>query len=181
MFNLLPEKEKEKLRSEYKMRRWSVFFVFVLISGVVSIILFAPTYFVVYFEKQHLANFLEEIKLESKEIINPKVLEELSDASEIVKLLEPHTEEVFVAELIRAVLERKPTGISITSFSFEKTGGGKELRASLAGFAETREVLLEFSNELKKEDHVTDVEIPLASFTREENLDFSLQIKGNLY
>ena len=180
MFDLLPEKERELIKSEYKIRRWSLLLIFLFFLGVISVILFTPTYFAIYLEKRYLSEALDEVQRESEKLVDPKMFEELKRVNETVNSLESHLYEISVTELMKGVLSCKPDGVSITSFAFEKTDGGGSLRTSLAGHAGTREELLEFSSNLKEEDYVTEVDIPLASFAREYDLDFSLQIKGDL-
>ncbi len=180
MFNFLPEKEREDLRSEYKKRRLSVIFVFMALSGLVSLFLFAPTYIVFYLEKEQLIKTLEVVQKDSKHLVDPNFFENIKNISNDVDLLNSHTEEVFVTDLINLVLLSKPELVSITSFAFQKNNNNQELSASLSGFAENREVLLEFSEKLKSKEYITEVNIPLASFTREKNLDFSMQIKGEI-
>lgn len=180
MFNFLPEKERGELRSDYKARRWSVVFIFLAMSGFVSLFLFAPTYIVFYLEKENLTKSLETIEQDSQNLFSPEIFERLKKVSEDVDSLESHTEEVFITDLIEMVLLSKPEMVSITGFAFKKNINAKNLDASLSGYAKNREVLLEFSEKLKSNDYITEVNIPLASFTREENLDFSLQIKGEI-
>lgn len=180
MFNFLPEKERKELRSEYKTRRWAVVFIFIALSGLVSVLLFAPTYTFFYLEKEYLIKTLETTQKDSKNIVSPEFFEKLKKVSKDVESLNSHTEEIFVTDLIEMVLLSKPEFVSITNFAFQKNSNKKTLDVSLSGYAKNRDVLLEFSEKLKNKDYVTDVNIPLSSFTREEDLDFSLQIKGEI-
>lgn len=180
MFNLLTEEEKNNLSSEYKARRWSVFFILVFVLGLISFFLLAPTYVTVYFEKQNLVSKMEESKREAENLVDPEIFEQLKQISVLTEALAPHTEDASSVELIEMLIKRKPENVGITSFAIKKTEDGRVLKMSLAGQVLNRDVLLEFSDELKKEEWIDEVNIPLESFVRDEDLNFSLQINGRL-
>ncbi|MGM0482712.1 MAG: hypothetical protein ACQEP6_02520 [Patescibacteria group bacterium] len=178
MLNLLPEQEKEKIRKEYLLRRWSVFLIFLAILGFISLVFLAPAYAVVYLEKQHLEEELSKTKTSTDELVDPEVFERISALSEDLDLLLPHTEDVFVIDIIKILTENRPENLSITSFAVRKDASDKTFFVSISGIAATRGVLLEFSEQLRGMDRVNEVDIPLTSFTQEKNLEFSMQLKG---
>lgn len=180
MFDLLTEEEKDELLSEYKARRWSVFLIFIFVLGLISFLLLAPTYAVVYLEKQQLTQKMEESKKKAEDFVNPEMFDQLKQVSELTSALVSHTEDVPTVQLIEMLMERKPENVSVTNFSIRKTDNGRSLSISLAGRALNRDVLLEFSEELKKEEYIDEVDIPLESFVRDEDLDFTLRITGSL-
>lgn len=180
MFNFLPSKTREELRKEYKRRRWSVFFIFTFFLGTISVVFFVPTCLTVYLEKQHLSEELDTLKKESNNLTNLELSEKLKNISKITSTLKPYIKEVPVTEILDSILERKSEDIILFSFAIKNEKNQGKLQISLSGIARDRDVLLQFSESLKEEEFISEVDIPLSSFTKEENLDFSMQIKGEI-
>ncbi|MFP4539830.1 MAG: hypothetical protein ACLFNN_02750 [Candidatus Paceibacterota bacterium] len=180
MFELLPEKEREILKSDYKKRRWSVFFILVFLLGVISLGSFLPTYLMIQFEKKHLSDRLEMVQKESEELIDPEMFSLMNETSKMIESLKPHADHVTIGQIVRLVVANKPEDVSITSLAINKDEKEKSLKVSLAGFAVNRNVLLNFSNDLEEEEFINDTNIPLSSLTSEKDLNFSLQLEGDL-
>ncbi len=183
MLNFLTEEEKSNLIKEYKTRRWTVFFIFIFILGLISFFLLAPTYLIVYLEKQDLVEKKEETKEVTENLEDFKTFDRLGYISNLTDLLIPHTKDIPTVDIIEMLKERKPENMNITSFAIKKDrneDGNDDLVVSVAGQVLNREILLNFSEDLKKESYIKEVNIPLESFTQEKNLNFSLQIKGTL-
>ncbi|MGM0629459.1 MAG: hypothetical protein ACQESA_03460 [Patescibacteria group bacterium] len=178
MLNLLPQQEKDKIRKEYLLRRWSIFLIFLAVSGFISLVFLAPAYAVVYLEKQHLEEDLLKTKTSTDDLVDSEVFEKISNLSEDLDLLLPHTKDVFVIDIIKMLTENRPEELSITSFAVQKNVSEKTFSVSMSGTAVTRGLLLDFSEQLRGKEYVNEVEIPLTSFTQEENLEFSMQLKG---
>lgn len=178
MLNLLPEPERKMISEEYRLRRWVVMFIFLALLGLISLIFLAPAYTVASLEKQQLTNNLEDLKLATEDLIEPEVFRGVETVSKSLNLLVPHVEDIFVIDVLEMIVSNRPDRLSITSFAVRKDGNNREISISLSGQADSRDILLSFSEELKKEDCITDINIPLESFTQEENLDFSMQISG---
>lgn len=178
MLDLLPQQEKEKIKKEYLLRRWSLFFVFLGILGFISLIFLAPAYAVVYLEKQHLEEGLWKTRSSTDELVDSKIFEKTSTASKDLDLLIPHTNDIFVVDIIKIVLDNKPDELSVTSFAIQKDPYNKKFSASISGKSATRTVLLDFSERLRNKDRITKVDIPLASFTQEKDLEFSMKLNG---
>lgn len=178
MLDLLPQKDKEKIKREYLLRRWSLFLVFMSLLGFISLVFLAPAYAVVYLEKQQLEEGLWKTRSSTDELVESKIFGETSAVSEDLNLLLPHTKDIFVIDIIKMILDNKPDELSLTSFAVQKDPYNKRFSASVSGKASTRAVLLDFSERLKNKDHIIEVDIPLASFTQETNLEFSMKLEG---
>ncbi len=180
MFKLMPLKEKKRLRADYRKRRLTVFFALVSALSPIAIILILPSYLFLNIEK----NFFEDSIVSQKEtveqLVDPEVFGKLQETSNLVESLLPHTQDAFFSDLISKVLDEKTPSISITNIFFEKKMDNGFFLSSVSGISEDRSSLLEFSNRIRSQNIFTEVNVPIESFTRDENINFTIEIKGDI-
>lgn len=175
MFNLLPETSKEIVRKEYRFRIWTTFVLMMTISLLFLIIIFLPIYFV----SKNIHNSLDH------EISNLKNNAVLVDYKAMVDELDSSNKEVSTAKaeigkrldlqaVISAVEDVRPSNIQIYRFAFSTSGGVQKI--FLTGEAKSREALKDFSTKLNGLSQFESVDLPLSSFTKSTEVDFSVTL-----
>jgi len=99
----------------------------------------------------------------------------LDDIKSMVTLAAPEGGSLFA--VISKVLEKKDSGIKITSFSYTR-GASAPSSLSIQGVAAKRSDLLTFYRALQKEKIFTKVDLPVASLAKESEAPFSLALLG---
>lgn len=182
MVNILSQVEKKKVLLEYHLRL-GVTVVFVLAFLVlVNIVLLAPSYILVVNPKY---NFITEhvIGLEKaqggagrEKEINDKV-KELNKKVDLFNGLGKANTEPPLATIL-GIIQTKNSDIRINSFLYDKTN--ERERIVVSGRADTREGLATLLETIKKDPKYTKVDLPIGSYVKSTNIDFSIAIERSL-
>ena len=178
MLNILPIEEKKKALIEYRLRLSVVSFFGISALAVASSVLFAPAYILAVSKHNSSEAQLAELKKkyggaeQEKELgaqireINTKILLLLSgDTSE------RHTP----SQAVASILSLKGNEIKISAFTYEAMASQE--RVVLTGTASDRDNLANFVEILKKDPTFTSVTMPISSYVKSENIDFSIVIE----
>ncbi|HEY4490261.1 MAG TPA: hypothetical protein VJC12_03350 [Candidatus Paceibacterota bacterium] len=177
MFNLLPDEDKKKVLNEYSLRRIAITLLFLFVSGLIALIAIFPS------------KLLSESKSRSieKEVSFSKTSETLVEetalsarVSEIKsKLIALKGDELTTkVNLIDRIVNKRDSRIQIISFTYNSGDDKSSGSIVLYGVAQDREALLNFLKNLKTEELFKDANLPVSNFTKERNLDFTIEIKG---
>ncbi|MBU3925928.1 hypothetical protein KJ763_02035 [Patescibacteria group bacterium] len=178
MINLLPSENKIKIKKEYLNRIIIIFgfslLVLIFIAGVFLCLLF----YLISIQK---TNSEESFLLSQKEanLLNEKETSELIESVNFLSLRlvngQKNTKET--SQIIKTLILLKNDGIIIKSFSFSNAVGGSGREARISGKSKTRTELMNFIENIKKDNFFAEVNSPLSNFLKEENMDFNFSIK----
>lgn len=170
MLNLLPPKQKRELRLDLLNQAIAVFgiaaiLVVLILTLVLAIALFYLNTNLAQLEKELIS---WQAKSEIKELENLE--EKVKEVNQNLAFLEEYQEERVEFSLMLEILAQKvPSGIRFNSMSLEKSG-----KATIRGYALTRDILLAFKNNLERVPYVSDFDFPLSNLTKSEDIDFYL-------
>lgn len=175
MLNLLPIQEKKKVLTEYRLRFFA-FAVFTLGALIVAnLALLTPSYLLAVSKYESISADLAEkqakqgaggqVKTIDGQVraINKEISLFLNDSS--VKRVSP-------AEAMAKIIRIKSAAIKIQGFSYD--AGGPQERIVVSGIANDRDSLAQFVDELKKEGTFSSVDLPVSSYVKSTNIDFSI-------
>ena len=175
MLNILTTEEKKKILVEYRLRLTVVSVFAVSSIAIASAVLLAPAYVLSISkynaaEKQHAVlegkyggtGQEKDIGAQIRDI-NTRVLLLLSGDT---------TARLFPSQAVSKILSLKGNKIKIFSFSYETTENQE--RIVLTGTATNRDSLANFIETLKKDPTFTSVTLPISSYVKSENIDFSI-------
>lgn len=179
MRNLLSQKDKEILHSEYKLRvviTSLLFLFFTILAGGVELI---PSYLI--------SESKERATKEHSDIIKESVAKRENDVSNTVlfetksklNLLSFNDREVSLMTLFEGVLNNKPDNVRINGIFYDKRQAGRKTKILVTGEADAREPLLEFKKLLGKEIQFTEVLLPVSNLASDRDIKFSIKINGN--
>ena len=170
MLNLLPPKQKRELRLDLLNQAIVAFgiaaiLVVLILTLVLAIALFYLNINLAQLEKELIS---WQAKSEIKELENLE--EKVKEVNRDVAFLEECQEKRVEFSLILENLAKQvPSGIRFNNMSLEKSG-----KASIRGYALTRDILLTFKNNLERAPYVSDFDFPLSNLTKSEDIDFYL-------
>ena len=177
MINLLPQKYKSSQASKYKFRRLIVACGFIFVLSMVSLTFFVPAYILknaAYVESEPVGTNESNGSNESSENAEGfvEILASLSRASILVTELNTRLPDSNVYETMLA-FQNKSSGIKINEISYTNRGGDSN-KIIIRGVAANREDLTNFGRFLEARPEFDQIDLPISSFTKESNIDFSL-------
>ncbi len=172
MINLLPEKNKKKLKKEKSFRLFLILSVYFTIF----LLFFSATLFALEeISKNSLLE--EEINLRSTEDSFEIIKRVEAKTKEVNEILRPlsnfYTQQVSVSDLTAEVFSLMPPYSSVENFSFKLKNGSGEV--NLTGYAANYQVLLDIEEKLK--DKFTDVDFDASSWLKINDINFSVTFK----
>ncbi len=189
MINLLPEKEKRVLSIEQIWRKVFLCLVFslVFLAFLILILFFLRTY--IYSE----ASSLKDIVLEKEAELGASEFQGFKKTIEGANQNFSRTkkfwqDQIFITPVFEKLSALTQETIYFTSFSFKKifqekkTDGRKEeifAEIYISGWAQNRESLFLFKNNLEREGSFQEVNFSLESWVRPTNVNFSLSLRFN--
>ncbi len=185
MINLLPTKDKIRVKKEYLRRLFTAFIVFSLFSATVAVALLLPLSYLMSVQER---GYEKQIALLEKQLALSDSAETIPAVKELnlrIALFKRNMKkETSVAEILEKIIKNKNEGISLRAFFYdggaEKAGNGNG-RVSVSGFSETRKNLLDFLSALKKEKSFASVSLPPANLLKEKGIEFNVIVKINGY
>ena len=179
MRNLLSQKDKKILQSEYRLRVSIVvitFLFFTILAGGAQLI---PSYFISE-SKERAAKKLSSIVKESVAKREKDVsITVLLETKEKLKLLTFDENSVSLGAIFKKIIDNKPSGINIDGIFYDKSQTGKGTEILITGEAGAREPLLEFKKLLGIETLFTDVVLPVSNLASDKDIKFSIKVTGN--
>jgi hypothetical protein len=172
--NLLPEKDKKKIKREYLTRLLIVILLFSALTISLNLLLLLPSYFLSNGDRgliEERVSFLKsylEIRKESG------ITSVLPLTNEKIKALEI-SEIPKINSSIKSILSEKSRSIRINSFNLRSSNDGSRTLL-ISGRADNRDGLISFSESLKSTGSFVDIDLPLSNLAKNINVDFSIKI-----
>ncbi len=182
MANLITEKQKKVIKTEYWVRLFSVF----LIIPTALLGLFLLAYVVPYYlsvNKKDLAvaeQFKSVIIAENKENVGESVSRAINQTTEQLKAVELYTKVNLNPSLyFDKIIANKNANIQITKLSFNFIKDN-QAQLSVSGVAKNREGLVSFIDNLKAQANFATVDSPVSDFAKESDISFTINIKTSI-
>jgi hypothetical protein len=174
-YTLLPEKEIESLKKEYRTRLFIVtsFFVsFGILAGLVSLI---PSYVFSYSKEKEAVKNLQALQDSRRERGTDIVMTELNEAQSLISDLEGHKYNADFSRVITEIILRKNNQISLTSFQISQASAtSSSLAIVVQGRSLTRDSLLSFKKNLEQNPLISKIDLPPSDLAKKENISFAL-------
>lgn len=181
MVNILSRTEKKKILIEYRFRLGVT--AVLAIAGLVfaNIILLTPSYYILKTKYNFVSNQVAMLErahggIDQEKEINNRTRELNKKISFIGAVGNENTQAPLPT--ILKIIDVKGTAIKITSIFYEKNGDRE--RVVVSGNAENRDSLALFLETLKKEPSFTKVELPIESYVKSTDINFSLTVESSL-
>ena len=162
---------------EYRLRRVILSLFFVVAIGFVALVFYVPSLMLTISKQKEVVNRIEAVKRSTLSSEADSLNKELTVESLKIKALEVPDNSMSVSELIGNILADKGDNIRVKSVAY-KRGVGIESKIILSGFAKDRDSLLGFTQTLENGELFEKVDLPVSSFAKDKNLDFSVSVSG---
>jgi hypothetical protein len=183
MINLLTTTEKQKIRKEYHLLVFSLCIPALFVILLIAIASFLPSFFLTSSNYQTLFAESQSTEVVTKQSQEQEMKKIVSDTNAKIALLKKKDTEGSVRDIFREILESRPSGVYITSFSYsaEPSARGKQTEGVspsvvVQGKAENRAGLLSFVDILKRKKGFSSVDLPISSLISGTNLSYTLNI-----
>ena len=179
MLNLLPEKQKKIVVTQYWLRVSITVLFSLIIVLLIAIAFLAPTFI---YSKDRTVQLEEQsliLENEARESGRIELSEDLKRWQMLVKLLDASVEKINIAETESIIKEKQTLSISIDGLEFyRRENDDKEVsEIKISGIAKDRQSLFEFQNRLKEVEVFESVELPVSNFAANINIDFMLTVQ----
>ena len=177
MLNILSTEEKKKILTEYRLRLAvvSVFAVAALVFS--SLVLLVPSYLLAVSKYNDTKNSLESLegkdnRIDKEKSTNAQIL---AVNKKIDIFLKTNTANTLVPSVvITKILSSKGDAIKITGITYSALLDQE--RIVVTGVALNRDKLAQFVDTLKKDKSFTSVDVPISSYVKSTNINFSAVI-----
>lgn len=181
MINILPIEEKKKIITEYRLRLSivSVFAVAALMFS--SLVLLIPSYLLAVLKYNNATQELSTLKgkanTEEKEKNTDAQIVDINNKINLL-LRGDEKKQITPSQVIADILNVKGAAIKIYGFTHDISAD--QDRVVIFGTADNRDSLAEFVAVLKKKPEFVSVELPISSYVKSSNIDFSIvAVRGN--
>lgn len=179
MINILPPEEKKKIITEYR-RRLVVVVVFAAAALVAaSLVLLTPSYLLAVSKYNSVSKELSA--LESKQGLGAQEKDVNIRIKNINKQIDLYAKGGISSnpsQTILKIISLKGGDVKIQGFTYDASNGGG--RVVVVGSAASRDSLAQFMETLKKEPTFAKVEMPISSYVKSTNIDFSIVIEREI-
>lgn len=174
MINLLPSEQKEELKQEKSLR-------LVLVLGTVVLAFLASLTLILFLIKISISADLEVQKIyflqKEKELEKPEIQKfetKIKNYNSTFSRLEAYYKnQIELTSVLEKIFQTIPQEIYLNDFNFNP----QKSEFSLTGFSPTREILLQFRENLEKKEDFKEISFPTAVWTFTDNIDFSVKFK----
>ena len=178
MSNLLPEKNKNRIKKEYQMRLATVALIFVFFGFTVAIIFLAPSYILLQAEFSERSRQIEEGNKAAQNAGGENYISALTDSAERIAILEKGASRTQLLGLISKIVDRKVPGVYLKSIDYVHSDTGAAV-VTIIGTAATRDILIAFKDSLAQEKLFQKVDNSISDLVQREDISFTLNIGGN--
>ncbi len=178
MFNLLPKREKDTIRTEYRTRLVVVVLCFSFATFLIAGISLLPSLLLSSQREKSAQERVDDISKRVKEGEVARLDEALLDAKKKLSLLRRESPRIYLYELLVKISSLKSGNVAIENVTVTEMVGGKR-EVHVGGEAANRTALVSFSRALEGTGLFEAVEIPVSNFAKDTAIPFSINVKGN--
>lgn len=173
MLNFLPQKNKEKIIEEYFLRLTVLFLSFTLVSVLVLILLFTPSFFFVKYKNDTIRAQLDLIMQSKDTKDNEDPIMFVKKVNALSGALSNGAFGYISSEIIDNLINLKNQDIRISSIVISDENASNTKKVVLSGIAATRDSLTSYEKDIKTDGNFESVVFPVSSFIKSSNSDFT--------
>jgi hypothetical protein len=179
MINLLSQQKKTEVKNILLSRFFTIIFFVLSFSFIVLTLSLIPIYAHLNKQSADVDALLGKLNKNAKYSQAKNSFEVINDANNKAKLF---PNEMPKNGRIESVLSRivalKDSNIRLNSFSY--SGGESGIQTiKISGVASNRKALIDFKERLSNEKGFSDIVLPISSFVKVENIEFTINLKSN--
>lgn len=179
--NLLSQKEKTANQRDYLYRFLAGLAGAILASLLVGGFSLLPLHFLIQAKQAELRTDLASLKSSQNTSGSEEVYRLLETANQQVDFLSFRSG-LSLTATVKEIVACLPSGVTVTSLTYhpqEDAGGHWVVAVSLKGVASRREAIMEFVKNLQTEPTFAGINVPVSSFAKDRDIEFSLTFTQN--
>lgn len=176
MSNLLPKYEKVMILRLYRNRFIALAFTCLIGLAIISIALLAPSYLLLKSNQITLTAHRDTLANYETSKVAQSLAATVTDINHRLGVF-PDTEVTsspLIAGLLDPVLKAKTAQIHLSNFTYTIDQKTKQVQIQISGIADSRGDLLAFAETLKQGNSFSNVMVPIASFIKDANVNFTV-------
>lgn len=178
LINLLPEDAARSARRSYLLRLATVALGMLAIVIAANGVLLMPVYGYLKQELGQRSARLAELDQALLTTGDQQAIDRLAAIRTGVSYLGHLATSTSATKSVRLVLSVPNTGIHVQSFTFGPSPKGKTYDMRVAGRADTREALRNYDLALSSVPGVSNVNLPVSAYAKENDIDFVITLTG---
>ena len=176
LINVLPKKEKKKLRKKYWIKFSTMFLNLTSLVGLFAVLLLLPSYLLSASRESIINTRLEEFNSNNPEIKTLDLDKTITDINSKLEFISKNKIDSNLSDKIFGwLLENKPANIKLKQILYNKRSDGS-LVLDIHGVALDRVALRNFKLILDNNSNYKDVNLPISDFLEKTNLNFTISI-----
>ncbi|MBP6931732.1 MAG: hypothetical protein KBD48_02890 [Candidatus Pacebacteria bacterium] len=174
MINLLPKKNKDKLRQEYIFRLLIVSFFMISILSAVASLFIAPSYKYSVLRESISQSNLEIFNAQNPQIDIDKLNNEILKTNEKLSFIISKKNDRYISEdVLEKMLSLRTRGIVFSQVSYSALDP-KKITVQVVGTAVDRAALRTFKDALSADPAFLSVDLPISNFIKPQDIDFNM-------
>lgn len=174
MINLLPLKEKKKLKQEYLFRFLIVSFFMLSILSLVASLFISPSYKYSVSKESIAQSNLEIFNAQNPQIDIEKLNNEIVKTNEKLSFIISKKKDTSVSEsVLEKILSLRTKGIVFNQVSYNSVNE-KSPTVNIVGVASDRTALRSFKDALTVDPAFSSVDLPISNFIKPYDIDFNM-------
>jgi hypothetical protein len=174
MINLLPEKNKREITTDYRKRLAAVWLGLLSLVVMVAIVFLLPSYLVTEARLYSAENDTNQKLGSSSQEIQTKEAT-IAETNRKLELIASRKTAVSNMEALKAVVASRPDGVRLARLSFKQSTSS--VAVDVSGTAADREALLQFEQGLRSNNRISAVELPISTLADQVNATFSVSLR----
>lgn len=178
MLNILPFEEKKKVTTEYRLRLAVVVVFAVAALVLASLVLLIPSYMLAVSKYNFVADELARLQQKQSGASQEKEVDaQIKEVNKKITLFlgNEKVAQRTPSEVVREILAVKDPAVKVQSILYDINVDHERL--VLSGRADDRDSLARFVEALKKDPSFSAVDLPIGSYVKSTNIDFSLALE----
>ena len=176
MFNLLPKNLKEKIKTEYKLRKITVILIFIICLQLSFLIFLTPSWLISFYKEKEVTSQSEEIKKHLSDSSLSKVIVTIRGINTKLNIINSVLKYPKIVPFINTILSKKTSSIKIDELAYV-LGQENTAEIIIGGTSLTREALVSFVKALEDSKSFNKVNLPISNLAKDKNISFSISLQ----
>src|SRR3989338_2300163 len=177
MHNLLPEKNKRRIKSEYRLRLTVLFFFGSALSGIVLAAAMLPSYISMQSREEAVVGEYLMAKNSTSAMDEEDLARISEETNEKILSLKSFALGATVSNYVDTVFDIENPGINITGFTFVGRQNEEKADIVVEGVASSRDALVLFKSNLEKQPIFGAVSLPVSNLAKQTDINFNIKLE----
>ena len=175
MFNLLPDNLKGKIKTEYQIRRLTVFLTFVIFLQISFLIFLSPSWVASVFRQEEAVSQIEKMRESLLSQNTNSVASIIAGTNAKLNIINTTLEYPEVAPIFNVILSNQTSSIRLNGLTYTSINASTSA-LTMSGISTTRESLVSFVKSLEKSKAFKTVDLPVSNLAKDKNIDFAVSL-----